>query len=645
MFLLTIFETVSGVFEWLSDIISKLSSDPQTAMLIVTFGILFIITVISYIFAMKSIEAKTGQAISNINKYLKKNPFINDDNLVEFNKLMKKLPKSMRYQWQQYMLSRDSLPSKYLSHENVIEKPFKYSSYKQIIDYVKTISMVFVVLLFALSLVSLKSDLLMPTGELLYQASVSPVLLLIYSSLFTIILKSRRVAITVDIEYKLKDLQVSLDKAMETMPKFVDYEILFSKKEIKMGIPALQSYLEKRAKYEQEQIEKAKLSAVNHDKYNFSNLGLDGSLVMERAMRESEYYLGNRSRLLTEITQLEDEKRARTETHNEDIKGLQRKIRDVKETISRLKSNLDESTNKIDANYIRKQQAEETQKLQALEKEMVVITSRFNKDIDISNKEIKSRTDEVDAQRRFIQSIMSGEFNEYNKKVYEELQGNISEDTQEYKEELEKEKKQLKEELEKHKELLKEKDILYKEKVNVTFSQKELLLENDNTISDQEDKIKKLEERVKELRRAKIIQRYFDHKGKEFFIDKYGKKYYMEEDKKVYFDDKDDSDESNSITPSKEDEKNKTKKEDKKNNENVKDKTVKKSKVDYKSIGSSKNKKEDEEKKDTTKSLKDDNIQKKEEGKVAQKKEEDKTTGKKEEDKTTEERQKKASKK
>ena len=43
-----------------------------------------------------------------------------------------------------------------------------------------------------------------------------------------------------------------MDKAVTTMPDYVDFEVLFTKKEIKRGIPVLNEYLEKRAQIKRE---------------------------------------------------------------------------------------------------------------------------------------------------------------------------------------------------------------------------------------------------------------------------------------------------------------------------------------------------------------------------------------------------------
>ena len=53
--------------------------------------------------------------MSKLNKYFAKNPYVNDENIVELNTRMKNVPKTLRYCWQEYMLNRDKVPSEYMN--------------------------------------------------------------------------------------------------------------------------------------------------------------------------------------------------------------------------------------------------------------------------------------------------------------------------------------------------------------------------------------------------------------------------------------------------------------------------------------------------------------------------------------------------
>ena len=124
---LAMFDSLKSLFEGLSELI-KLSEASTIAL--IAFAAILLATFMSTKFA---IEITTNKAVNKINKYLEKKPFVNEENLVEFNNLMKSIPKPMRYQWQQYMLNRESVPSKFMTQNNCIERPFKSSSYEQTI--------------------------------------------------------------------------------------------------------------------------------------------------------------------------------------------------------------------------------------------------------------------------------------------------------------------------------------------------------------------------------------------------------------------------------------------------------------------------------------------------------------------------------
>ena len=81
--------------------------------------VLLVVTLAAVIgLAYYSDEFKTGKSISSLNDYLMKNQYIDSENLVEFNRLMKKIPKPMREQWQRYMISREDAPSKFINNKN-----------------------------------------------------------------------------------------------------------------------------------------------------------------------------------------------------------------------------------------------------------------------------------------------------------------------------------------------------------------------------------------------------------------------------------------------------------------------------------------------------------------------------------------------
>jgi hypothetical protein len=530
-FMLALFDTFQKLFEVIDELFVDFA--PLMTMAIV---ILIIIVVLTVVVTSFSIEITTNRAVNKINRYLEKKPFVNEENLVEFNNLMKTIPKPMRYEWQQYMLNRDKLPSNFMTQVNCIDRPFRSSSYDQTIAYAQNVILIFT-MLFAVIGFALAREAT-EVMQAMFSVSIIPAVFFVFGTMVIMMLRARRKAVVADLYYNFDYMLSSLDRGIETIPAFVDYEILFSRKEIKQGIPALQDYLEKRALFEQEQLERAKKSTIEHDKYDFSALDINGSLVMERAMREAEYYLGNRSRLRMEIEQLESEKDSHTRAFAENTKALQRKLRDIKENLERLRDSLANVTNKIDANYIRKQQEDEVKKQQTLEKEVATITNRYNKDIATIDEEIARRNKEMSEQRSYLEKAMNGEFNEYSKKVYDQLNEIVEERSKQQVEQLKAEKRELEEELDTANTVMVEKEVLFKEKLEEANKQAETLKKKDEEIALKEEFIKGQNARIRELESGKVIERYFDANGNEFFYDGEGTPYYKDASGNIIYYDK-----------------------------------------------------------------------------------------------------------
>ena len=154
-----------------------------------------------------------------INDYLEINPFVNDENIVEFNRLMKKIPRPMRYQWQKYMVNRTEKPSSFLNEENCINKPFRTSGYVQTMALVKYILISVSVLVFTFSLGALYtgSDKI---GYVLLRSGIVPFIICFVGALFLMYLKARRGALMGDLYYNFSTMQKYIDRAVTNFPEF-----------------------------------------------------------------------------------------------------------------------------------------------------------------------------------------------------------------------------------------------------------------------------------------------------------------------------------------------------------------------------------------------------------------------------------------
>ena len=377
--------------------------------------VLLVVTLAAVIgLAYYSDEFKTSKSISSLNDYLMKNQYIDSENLVEFNRLMKKIPKPMREQWQRYMISREDAPSKFINDKNCVEDVVKNGLFSNLVNsYYKLATYLVSALLLLISVANASQDNT-TFGNALWIAVGPCGLFLVLATLAHILLKLFYNGMVNDMRYNIGYLETALDKAVVKMPEVVDYEIMFTKKEIRANIPALQEYYNQKAQYEQEELKQAKNREVEHEEYNFEALGIDGSIVMERAMKESEFYMGNRRRLMLEIDQISGEKASVEKEFNDKYRSAQRKITEIKENLNRLKERLANTTQKIVSNDIKKQQADEIKKQQVIEKEIEEDEVKYNRDMERIEKEIAQRKEEIENGRIYVEKSLIQEFNEYN---------------------------------------------------------------------------------------------------------------------------------------------------------------------------------------------------------------------------------------
>lgn len=393
-------------------------------------GFLLLMSIFFFVRARSSYEYKLEKASDRLNDWLFKHQNITEQNLVEFNNIMKekRTPKILRKYWQQYMLYRDKAPSEYMSTYNCIDKPLKTSSFTSNIKNFTMIYVVTAVVTFFLSMFtfasSTKTDTLL---TYITQSMVASIVILFIGVVLTLALRAMQNYNIATLYQTFNVFNRYIDKASTTIPKYVDFEILFTKQEIKDGIPILGEYLEKRARQEQEELEEAQKNAVSHEEYDFSQSGVDGALVLERAMKESETYINIKQRLLAEIQQFESEISTLKKNYENTSKDYQRKLQASKENMERLRQQQEESTNRIEVNYIRKQQQDEVKKQEQLEKDQEDATNKFNAEVNSLNAEIEDRRTQLEAKRAGVQEAMQNEYQTFSSKLHKAISNNLEE--------------------------------------------------------------------------------------------------------------------------------------------------------------------------------------------------------------------------
>ena len=410
------FEGMQRFFESIGEYVKNFSN-----LFFIFIGAFALVSLVIIVMTSFAYECKMTKTIDKINKFLERNPRINDDNLVAFNNIMKagSVPKTLRRQWQQFMLYREHPASYYMSFKHCVENPLRNSTYNQQMTVYRIISYVLVVLSLVVS-----AFMATPASftSVLQEILVIPVMILVLYWLISMILNLIHSAISGDLFQNYQYFEINMDKAMLTLPEFVDYEVLFSQDEIRRGIPVLFAYLQKRAIQEQQELEKARLKSVDHEKFDFDKAGLDGSLVLDRAMRETENFTAQRKKYMQEIERVNNEINVLENNYKEQTKEFQRQVQTSKETVENLKEQLEQASSTIEINYIKKQMRDEINRQQMAEKEFDILTDKHNQEVKSLHQEIKHYEEETKNAKEALEVAMLSEFNTYSIKVYDNLE-------------------------------------------------------------------------------------------------------------------------------------------------------------------------------------------------------------------------------
>ena len=418
--LLAVFDSIENFFATIAD---ALQFD---ILMWVFLGILVLLVVMTLIRLRFTYEVRAIKSFKKINKYFLKKPYINESNLVEFNRLMKKIPYQLRDRWQFYMLNREGLPSGEMTLYHCVEQPIKTSNYRSTIVMLKYVVNICTVLCVILSLFAVGNNVLTPLT--LVRGLIVPAMFYVLCQLYIYFLNAKFNANSIDLyEYYLSFIR-NLDKASASIPDYVDYELLFTDKEIRDGIPVLREYLEKRALLDKIAREKAKQNESERENFDFTSLGIDGSLLVERAMTTSQDYLNNRNRLKEEITKLETQKTSYNEQYIAVEKDNQKKLQAIKENLARLQTQLESSANRIETNYIKKQQDQEKGKQAEIEKNLEDLHIKYAQQMKFLEEEISKRQAEIEEDKKKVSEQMDAEFQTYNEKVYTILRNKIDQD-------------------------------------------------------------------------------------------------------------------------------------------------------------------------------------------------------------------------
>lgn len=413
---------IAGVFESFSDFIAKLGRVLSFDVLMFVFlGIQAAVLLFFAYRATRSYEVQLLKGVDKMNRYLRKKQYITEKNLIEFNRAMRNMPGTLRYHWQQFMLFRDKKPSEYMSAQKCVEVPLRSSTFESSLRCMNYLSWFMAALSFMVGAASLSAYDYDNYATFFFRLCVIPLFIVLLSTILLLVLRVRHTNVKTELYQVFNTFELFMDKALVTMPEYVDYEILFTKNEIKKRIPILNEYLEKRRIAEQEELKRAKERALMHEDFTFDNTDEKGTIVLDRAMKETEIYLNARTLILAEIAQKEGELENYRKAYENKSMEIQRKLQANKENIERLRDQQENTTNRIEINYIKKQLSDEIKKQQQFEKDLDTETGRFKADSSELINEIDKLNKDLDVCKHNLEKAMMSEYQTLSTKIYKEV--------------------------------------------------------------------------------------------------------------------------------------------------------------------------------------------------------------------------------
>ena len=362
-----------------------------------------------------SYEARLKRSLVKYNNWLFKNKKLDKGNIKEFSNLVKKGTKRVVYYWQQFILFREGGPTNYLSEENLIEKPLKTSSWASNIKNLVLLTSAWAVvcLLFGFASQAGRAFSL----NLFAIAFVIPVLVLVLGVLVVIILKAKRVMNLDDIYQNYHIFARFITNASVDLPEYIDYELLFTQKEITRGNPQLREFYEAKARKAKEEFEKAKQKETEYVEYNFEKAGVDGALVLERAMKESEDYINKKQNILSKIADIEAQKEALKRNYENKQKDLQKKIQSMKESIAKLLQQQEATTNRMEVTFLKTRQDQDRAKQEQFQSEYDQEETQFAISNDELNKQLQELHAQLDESKIDVEQAMLAEYQAFYEKV------------------------------------------------------------------------------------------------------------------------------------------------------------------------------------------------------------------------------------
>lgn len=380
-------------------------------------------------FIIKSIfsyEAVLNRCLEKINYWLFEKKNVTEDNIRELNMIFKtKSPKRLCYYWQQYILFREGAPSTYMSVDNLVEKPLKTSSYNSNIKNLTLFTTIWAGIVGMFILVASCFDSVL-TGKATIMAMFVPLLIGLIGIIFVVYLRARKNSTLNSLYQNVHLFGRFMDNACTDLPSYIDYQLLFTPQEIEKGQPVLREFLDYKARKEKEEFNRQRLEEFKTEDYDFSVTGVDGSLVLDRAMKESELYLKKKDKVILQISQLEAALDTRRKNFDMTQKEYQTKIQASKENLDNLRKLQEETTNRIQSNYYRKQQTQEIAKQEQLEQEFEQQRAKYLLEKGEGEEEITKLNKELEDYKTQVENAMLSEYQTFFNKFCKSVQSVVT---------------------------------------------------------------------------------------------------------------------------------------------------------------------------------------------------------------------------
>ena len=414
-------------FSFLADIKSAFESFFVSLTSSVSFNLIFLVSLglevffigLFAILSRFSYESRMRRSLDKLNRWLFKHKNLDKENIKEFNAMVKKAPKRLNVNWQQYILYREKAPSEYMSVENIIEKPLRTSSFAANIKNLTWVSLIWALFSFVVCLSSQNFGGTVIDATMIIISMVAPILIGLMCMITVMILRARKNVNLDELYQNLHIFDRFVDNACVDLPPYIDYSLLFTAQEIDKGIPALREYLESRARKEKEEFDKiAEEENTTYEKYNFEELDIDGQNILERAMKESEAYLSKKSQTLVKISQIEETLETLKRNFANVQKDFQKSVQVSKENMEMLRRQQEETTSRIESGAIRKRLNDEVTKQEKRQADYNQQQDRYAVEKSEYEEAMKSLYDELDSGKNKVEEAMLSEYETFYGKIF-----------------------------------------------------------------------------------------------------------------------------------------------------------------------------------------------------------------------------------